>query len=232
MKTPSFLAALAAMAFLSASALQAADGYGRNTTGGAGGANVTATTAAQLRSYAESATPYIITISGTIDLGSTSVKVKSNKTIKGANTSATIKGCLDLGSGSVNNVIIQNLNITNPFGDGVSCWGATNVFCTKCNFYDCADGSFDISQGASKVTVSWCKFSYPTQSAHCFAMILGNVDTPQNYETTIHHCWFADRCDQRMPSGSYSMAHLYNNYFSSTGNFYCTNARTDSNWIV
>lgn len=210
----------------------AADGYGRNTKGGAGGATVTATTAAQFRTYAESATTYTIVVSGTLDLTGASVKVKSNKTIKGANTSATIKGCLDLGSGGVNNVIIQNLNITNPGGDGVTCWGTSNVYCTKVNFYDCGDGSFDISQGSSKITVSWCKFSYPSQADHRFVTILGNVDTSQNYETTLHHNWYASRCDQRMPSGSYSMAHVYNNYFNCSGNSYCTNARAGSNWIV
>lgn len=224
--------ALLALCFVSLSALssRAADGYGRNATGGGSGASVTATTAAQFKTYAESSTAYNITVSGTLSIGT--VKVKSNKTIKGANTSATLKGCLDLGSGGVNNVIIQNLNITNPSGDGVTCWGATNVFCTKVNFYDCGDGSFDVSQGASKVTVSWCKFSYPSQADHRFAMILGNVDVSQNYETTLHHNWFASRCDQRMPSGSYSMAHIYNNYFNCSGNSYCTNARAGSNWIA
>jgi pectate lyase len=236
MKHPRFIPlALALFAICITSATtRAADGYGRNTTGGGSGTAVTVTTAAQLKTYAESTTAYVITVSGTLDLASIGgkVKVKSNKTIKGANTSATIKGCLDLGSGGVNNVIIQNLNITNPSGDGVTCWSATNVFCTKVNFYDCADGSFDISQGSSKVTVSWCKFSYPTQSTHRFAMILGNVDVSQNYETTLHHNWFAARCDQRMPSGSYSMAHLYNNYFNCSGNSYSTNARAGANWIV
>ncbi|HEX2854069.1 MAG TPA: hypothetical protein VHO24_12595 [Opitutaceae bacterium] len=212
---------------------RAADGYGRNVNGGAGGTSVTVTTAAQLRQYAEATATHIITVSGTIDLGAGGkVKVKSNKTIQGANTSATIKGCLDLGSGGVNNVLIQKLNITNPSGDGVTCWGATNVFCTKVNFYDCGDGCFDISQGASKVTVSWCKFSYPSQSDHRFCMILGNVDVSQNYESTIHHNWFSSRADQRMPSGSYSTAHVYNNYFNCPGNSYCTNARAGANWIA
>ncbi|MGC4072790.1 MAG: hypothetical protein QM760_09765 [Nibricoccus sp.] len=227
-----FIFALLGLASISLS--HAADGYGRNTTGGGSGASVTASTAAQLKTYSESTTAYNITVSGTLDLASVGgkVSVKSNKTIKGANTSATIKGCLDLGSGGVNNVIIQNLNITNPSGDGVTCWGATNVFCTKVNFYDCGDGCFDVTQAASKVTVSWCKFSYPSQADHRFCMILGNVDVSQNYETTVHHNWFASRCDQRMPSGSYSTAHIYNNYFNCSGNSYCTNARVGSNWIA
>src|SRR5215471_8845167 len=122
------VAVMVAGVVASVSTCFAADGYGRNATGGAGGASVTATTAAQLKQYVESTTTYIITVSGTINLGSgVSVKVKSNKTIKGANTSSKIIGCLDLGSGGVNNVIIQNLIITNPGGDGITVWGAKNI---------------------------------------------------------------------------------------------------------
>jgi len=89
------------------------DGFGRTTTGGAGRTSVTVTTAANLKTYVESSFAYIITVSGTINLGSgVSVKVKSNKTIKGASASSKIIGCLDLGNGGVNNVIIQNLIIS------------------------------------------------------------------------------------------------------------------------
>lgn len=35
-----------------------------------------------------------------------------------------------------------------------------------------------------------------------------------------------------MPAGSYSRAHIYNNYFSCTGNSYCTNVRTDGQYRV
>jgi pectate lyase len=226
----------ATVAALVAVSLQAADGFGRNATGGAGGANVTATTAAQLKSYAESATTYTITVSGTIDVNATgtAVKVKSNKTIKGANTSATIKGCLDLNSGGVNNVIIQNLKITNPGGDGISLMNCTNVFVTKCEIYDCADGLCDIGDRANNITVSWCKFHYPSQADHRFSMILGRSTDPTGFlRVTLHHNWWGNRCDQRMPSGSNaSAAHLYNNYFNCSGNYYCSDARAGSNWLV
>lgn len=203
-----------------------ADGYGRTVTGGAGGTSVTVTSAASLKTYVESSSKYIITVSGTINLGSgVSVKVKSNKTIVGANSSAKIIGCLDLGSGGVNNVLIKNLIITNPGGDGITVWGATNVFITKCTVYDCGDGCVDVSQGANYVTISWCKFYYSSSSlAHRFVSICGNVSST-GYYVTYHHNWFAQNCDQRMPSGSYCHAHIYNNYFSCTGNSYCTNVR-------
>src|SRR5262245_1227987 len=229
MNTRTFLALILSAGALSTINGLAADGYGRNATGGTGGANVTATTAAQLKQYVESSTTYTITVSGTINLGSgVSVKVKSNKTIKGANSSAKIIGCLDLGSGGVNNVIIQNLDISNPGGDGVTVWGAKNVFITKCTIHDCGDGCVDVTQNADNVTISWCKFYYSSSSAaHRFVSICGNVE-PAGYHVTYHHNWFAQNCDQRMPSGSFNRCHLYNNYFSCTGNSYCSNVRIGS----
>jgi pectate lyase len=226
------IAAIIAAALLASLSSQASDGFGRNATGGAGGTSVTATTAAQLKQYVESSTTYIITVSGTINLGSgVSVKVKSNKTIKGANTSAKIIGCLDLGSGGVNNVIIQNLIITNPGGDGITAWGCQNVFITKCEFYDCSDGEVDFTQGADNCTISWCKFHYVSQTVHNFVSICGNVPN-SSYHITFHHNWYADGCMERMPSGSYCSAHIYNNYFSCTGNGYCTNVRTNGTMRV
>src|SRR5262249_37671730 len=118
---------MAALVVMGASCCFAADAYGRNATGGTGGANVTATTLAQLKQYMESTTTYTITVSGTINIGSgASVKVQPNKTIKGANSSAKIIGCLDLGG--ANNIIIQNLDISNPGGDGITVWGTKNVY--------------------------------------------------------------------------------------------------------
>src|SRR5262245_50283492 len=221
--------ALVSAVLLATGSVRAADGFGRNATGGAGGTSVTVTTAAQPKQYVESSTTYTITVSGTINLGSgVSVKVKSNKTIKGANASAKIIGCLDLGSGGVNNVIIQNLDISNPGGDGVTVWGAKNVFITKCTVHDCGDGCIDVTQNADNVTISWCKFYYSSSSAaHRFVSICGNVE-PAGYHVTYHHNWFAQNCDQRMPSGSYCRAHLYNNYFSCTSNSYCSNVRIGS----
>lgn len=214
----------------------AADGFGRNATGGIGGANVTATTAAQLKQYAESSTTYTITVSGTIDLGSSGrVNVKSNKTIKGANSSATIKGTLNLSS--VNNVIIQNLNITANTGaagdnDGISINNSTNVFVTKCTIYDCTDGNLDIAKGSDLITVSWCKFYYTRNNGHNFSNLIGSSDTDvgsgngmSNYRITWHHNWWSTGCKQRMPADRFGQVHIYNNYWDCAGNDYCTTSR-------
>lgn len=225
----SSLAGIVLLASIAPVAL-AADGYGRNATGGTGGANVTATTAAQLRQYAESSTTYTITVSGTIDLGASGrVNVKSNKTLKGANSSATIKGTINLSS--VNNVIIQNLNITANTGepatnDGISVNGSTNIFITKCTVYDCTDGNIDIAKGSDNVTVSWCKFYYTRNNGHNFSNLIGSSDTDTGgYRITFHHNWWAEGCKQRMPADRFGPFHLYNNYWSCSGNDYCSTAR-------
>ncbi|MGC4071909.1 MAG: right-handed parallel beta-helix repeat-containing protein, partial [Nibricoccus sp.] len=140
---------------------------------------------------------------------------------------------LDLTSGGVNNVIIQNLKITNPNGDGITLMNCTNVFVTKCEVYDCRDGLIDMGDRADYLTISWCKFHYPSQSEHRFANILGRTADPAGYlRVTMHHNWWSNRCDQRMPAGSNSQAHLYNNYFDCSGNYYCTSGSIRNNWLV
>jgi len=225
------------------------DGFGSAATGGAGGPIYTVSTSAELLARATSIETCTINISGTIDVtggvggDGKSVRLLSNKTIQGLDANSTLIGCLDLGGGGVNNVIIRHLNITHPGttigpegkytdgGDGITAWGCTNVHISHCTFHDCADGSCDITQGSDFITVSWCMFYYTNSLTHRFPMILGNTAT-SDYHVTLHHNWFAEGCDQRMPSGSYSRAHLYNNYFSCAGNSYCTNVRTGGEFLV
>jgi len=225
------------------------DGFGSAATGGSGGPIYTVTTSAQLLARATSAETCTINVSGTINVtggaggDGKSVRLLSNKTIQGLDINSTIVGCLDL-SGA-NNIIIRNLRITHPGsiidpesgkyadgGDGISIWAATNVHINHCTIYDCGDGGCDITRGSDHITVSWCKFYYTAAAVtHRFPMILGNTDE-SDYHVTLHHNWFAEGCDQRMPSGSYSRAHLYNNYFSCSGNSYCTNVRTGGEFLV
>jgi len=227
------LAGLSVAALLACTSSQAADGYGRNATGGAGGATVTATTAAQLRQYAESTTTYNINISGTIDLGSGGrVNVKGNKTLHGTSTSATIKGTLNIEN--VSNVIIDHLNITANTGaaganDGVTINNSRNIFITKCNVYDCTDGGIDNRTGATAITISWCRFYYTRDNGHNFVNLIGaaDTDTPTG-NITFHHNWYSTLCKQRMPADRFGQVHMYNNYFNCSGNSYCSEARLSS----
>jgi pectate lyase len=83
------------------------------TTGGGAGQTVTASTYAQLKMYAESATPYVILVQGTISNGANGgqINVKSDKSIVGVGTTALLSG-VGLNISSANNIIVQNMRIT------------------------------------------------------------------------------------------------------------------------
>jgi pectate lyase len=219
----------------------ASDGYAGNVTGGAGGTSVTATTAAQLIADVASTSPMIITVSGTITL-SDNCRVASNKTIQGANSSATINGDLFIGPGSTSgtpttNVIVQNLTLTDPNGvgdsDGISVKnGSNHIFITHCTFTDCKDGSCDITEKSDFVTLSWCLFKYPTLTGHDFCDLIGASDSQTGdagkLHVTMHHNWYSSGCHERMPSDRYGTVHVYNNYYNCTGNLYCVRSRIDA----
>jgi pectate lyase len=217
----------------------AGDGFGARATGGAGGASVSASTAGDLTTFATSALPYVITVSGTITL-SGNLRVASNKTIQGADSNATIIGNVYIGSG-VSNVVVRFLNITNPTGvgdgDGITVInGAKNVFITHCTFTDCADGELDITNQSDSVTVSWCRFRYVTQAAHRNLDLIGSSDAATNdlgyLHVTVHHCWFDQLCSERMPSVRFGRVHVYNNYYSAAGNNYCVRTRLYAECLV
>ncbi|MFG6687096.1 T9SS type A sorting domain-containing protein [Mariniflexile sp. HNIBRBA6329] len=83
------------------------------TTGGQSGSTVTATSYAELKTYAESSTPYTIMVQGTISNGANGgrISIKSNKTIIGIGDNAFLNG-IGLEIANHNNVIIQNLKIS------------------------------------------------------------------------------------------------------------------------
>ena len=213
------------------------EGYGAAATGGAAGQVVTVTTAAQFRSYVTSTAPYVIQVSGTIDLRTPTdtkgrVDSASNKTIRGVGNAPTVIGNLNVTDGN-SNVIVQNVYWTNPGDgdDGLTIWDGHNVVVDHVSFYDCGDGMCDVNNGSNDVTVSWCKFYYPSRTDHRFTMIADGTSTAK-LRITLHHNWWADRCDQRMPASSNGQVHAYNNYFSCTGNFYCSNARNGTEMLI
>lgn len=215
----------------------ASDGFGAYATGGEGGTSVTVTDAAALISYAQSPEPYIITVSGTITFAGY-IDVAANKTIQGSDTNATINADLRIGPG-VRNVIVRNLNFTNPSragdGDGLTIYGAKNVFVTHCTFTDCADGMCDITQQADSVTLSWCRFRYVNQTSHRNVNLIGSSDTAPDLgylHVTIHHCWYDQSCNERMPSVRFGRVHVYNNYYSSESGSYGVRTRLYAECLV
>lgn len=217
-----------AVIIMNASVVFAADGWASEnggTTGGAGGTVVTVTNFADLETYAETDdVPYIIQISGTIDIGS-GLAIESNKTLIGIGENPTLVGLVGF-SNRQGNIIVENLNITNPY-EGSSYDGFSikqdihNVVVTKCTVYDTGDGALDISNNTDYVTVSWCKFHY-TENApdpgHTFACLVGSsdkqTDDAANLRVTFHHNWWTTGVKERMPRVRYGQVHVYNNYYS------------------
>jgi pectate lyase len=210
------------------------DGFAASVTGGAAGPTVNVSTAATLRQYAEAAasSPYTIVVSGTIDLGAAGrVNVKSNKTIKGADTSATILGTLTIDNAT--NVIVSNLNVSANTGaaaenDGITIAASTNVLVTKCTIYDCTDGNLDVVNGSDLVTISWCKFYYTRDNGHNFSNLIGSSDSDLgtgSYRVSWHHNWWSTGAKQRMLACRFGGSHMFNNYWDCAGDDYCTEVR-------
>jgi len=86
------------------------------TTGGQGGKTNIVATFAEFRIAAGATEPLNILVAGTLDLGGQSVKVAANKTIIGLGTNAGFVGHVYLHG--VSNIILRNLNFTNPKGEG------------------------------------------------------------------------------------------------------------------
>lgn len=227
--------------------LHAQEGYGERVTGGKGGNTVTVRDFKNLQHYAENFETVTIYVEGTIKFDV--IYVRSNKSIIGKGANPTLVGNLNL-QHVANNVIIQNLTITNPSDsprqegdDGITIYGAKRVWVDHCTFHDCGDGCLDITQDSSEVTVSWCKFYYTDQDDHRLTMLLkGLAQPPEKKEkdkekrekqekklsklkVTLHHNWWADNCFSRMPAAQYVKVHMYNNYFTAKGNDFATESR-------
>jgi pectate lyase len=209
------------------------------TTGGQGGTVVDVNNATDLEYYAElGTTPYIIQISGTIDIGTGVLEISANKTLRGIGENPTLVGNVDFKNRD-GNIIVENLNITNPHVgsqyDGMSVTqDIHNVLITKCTFYDCGDGCLDISNNSDYITVSWCKFYYTSSApdpTHCFVSLVGSsdkqTDDANNLRVTFHHNWWTTLCKERMPRVRYGPVHVYNNYYSNlTAGGYCVGVGT------
>jgi pectate lyase len=214
-------------------------GFGAAATGGAGGTVVTVTTATDLKTYAQASAAYIIQVSGSINLATlspTTLYVASNKTIRGTGTSPSVYGGTFSVSGQ-SNVIFQDLHISSSY-DGIQLVNnANHIWIDHCTFTDCGDGSVDIGLGSDNVTVSWCKFQYPSHLGHEAANLIGSSDTAYSdrgkLHVTMHHNWYATGVQDRMPSVRFGRVHVFNNYYSASGNNgTCVNFRIESEVLL
>ena len=199
-----------------------ADGFasvnalGQNgTTGGVAGPTVTVTNGTDLASLAGANTPYVILVSGRVQVDDM-VTVVANKSIIGVGSTAEITGGgLQLGSTTRpgNNVVIRNLRFTGASDDSVSVTNsAHHVWIDHCDFSDGYDGLLDIKRQSDYVTVSWNHFH-----SHSKTCLVGHSDSYTadrgRLRVTYHHNFF-DGTEQRHPRVRFAEpVHVYNNYY-------------------
>lgn len=193
------------------------EGYGADTTGGAGGDTVTVSSASELDDAATSDGPLQIQVSGSIEVDGMQ-KVASDKTIVGSGTSGKITGG-GLNVSESDNVIIQNLTFTGSDDDALNVQYSTNVWIDHNDLSNAYDGACDIKRASDDITVSWNHFHDQDKNA-----LLGHSDDNGSEDSgklhvSYHHNWF-DGTNQRNPRVRFgNPVHVYNNYFNDIGSY-------------
>ncbi len=209
------------------------------TTGGGGGTVVTVDNAADFINLVENTgqTPYIIYVSGNINLGR-NVRVRGNKTIIGL-PGSHISGNLKCYRAEESNNIFRFLDIDNQAevgdGDCITIDEASHIWIDHCTFTNGGDGNVDIKNGADYVTVSWCIFKYTFDSGHNYCNLVGHSDDNGDADrghlrVTFHHNWWGNMVKERMPRVRFGQVHVYNNYYSDLlAGGYCIGVGVEAN---
>lgn len=199
-------------------------GYGKGTTGGAGGKTVVVSTLSALKNAAGSADPLIIHVSGMIT-GTGLIDVQSNKTILG------LKGSSLEGVGLMiygkSNVIVRNMTIRKvvTYTNIIIKEGSHHVWIDHNELsgellpgrdWSYYDGLLDIGNRSDFVTVSWNKL----HDNH-IPLLIGfgdaNKDDAGKLNVTVHHNFFYN-VTERQPCTRYGYIHVFNNYMLGGGN--------------
>ncbi len=201
---------------------------GVNITGGAAGPTVYVGSEAELVQYSDVNSPCTIYITNSFGLSGMSTHVRANKTVIGVGNVVLSGGGLYLYRST--NVIIRNLTISGSTEDDIGIHYSDHVWIDHCTLVDASDGSIDITQSSDYLTISWCKFSYNTDSGHDFVNLIASSDSDNGsqYHTTFHHNWWSTHCVERMPSVRFGRAHMFNNYYNAPGNNYCVRTRKEA----
>ncbi|CAN1258166.1 Probable pectate lyase 13, partial [Linum perenne] len=148
----------------------------------------------------------------------------SYKTVdgRGAIVQITGNGCLTLQY--INHVIIHNVRIYDckpsthvgfrgrSDGDGISLFGAQNVWIDHCTLSSCTDGLIDAIMGSTGITISNNYFS-----RHNEVMLMGHDDRyvlDRGMQVTIAFNRFGEELVQRMPRCRHGYIHVVNNDFT------------------
>lgn len=217
--------------------------YNGTTNGGEGGDTVFVSTLSNLKLQAESSETKVIILSGSVGTGGGSnsrISINSNKTILGY-ANAELHGSFKIKN--VNNVVVRNLKIR---GDGandangedcIEVYNSSRVWLDHLDIVDGGDGNLDVRKASNYVTISWCKFSYTSNStAHKFSNLIGSSDSDTGdrgkLKVTLHHNYWAAGVSQRMPRARFGQIHVVNNYYRSEGNDYCIGAGYEADLLI
>lgn len=193
------------------------EGFGAETTGGAGGEVITVSDADAFTEAVQTEGPVQVEVEGTIELDSMT-KVSSDTSVVGVGDSAEITGS-GLNIADVDNVIVQNITFSDSNDDGINVEYSTNVWLDHNGFTNPNDGSVDIKRASNNITVSW-NHTYDADKN----MLLGHDDDNASedvgaLQVTYHHNWF-DETNQRNPRVRFGdPVHVYNNYFNDIGSY-------------
>jgi len=208
-----------------AASLGQAVGFGHGATGGTAGRIYEVTTLdddavpGSLRYGAESDDPLwiVFRVSGTIYLDD-DITVRPNKTLDGRGQSITIA---DHGLHIIDtpNVIVTHLKFDEGENDAIHIDGPEthDVWIDHSSLSRYTDGLIDITDQATDITVSWCRFALSDMP-----MLIGaGSDDDQDVviRVTLHHSYF-DGTRERNPRLRYGKLHAFNNllhYWTSYG---------------
>ncbi|KVH98712.1 pectate lyase-like [Cynara cardunculus var. scolymus] len=156
-----------------------------------------------------------------------------NKTIDGRGAQVHIAHGAGLTLQFVQNIILHSLKIhdikaanggiirdstthqgfrTRSDGDGISLFGAVNVWIDHISMSNCQDGLIDLVNCSTAVTISNCHFTH-----HNDVLLFGASDTnPQDeiMQVTVVFTHFGKGLVQRMPRCRFGFAHILNNDYT------------------
>ncbi|KAJ8480328.1 hypothetical protein OPV22_024055 [Ensete ventricosum] len=159
--------------------------------------------------------------------------VNSNKTIDGRGVDVQIMNGAGITIQYVDNVIIHNLRIhdiktgsggmirdsehhyglrTRSDGDGISIFGASNVWIDHVSMSNCMDGLIDAIQGSTAITISNSHFTQ-----HNDVMLFGASDAFSGdavMQITVAFNHFGKGLVQRMPRCRWGFVHVVNNDYT------------------
>ncbi|KAB2574515.1 Pectate lyase [Lasiodiplodia theobromae] len=191
------------------------------TTGGAGGSTTTVSTLAQFTAAAEADGAAVIVVSGAIS-GSAKVRVASDKTIIGKDSSAVLTN-VGLYINKVKNVIVRNLTIKKVVadnGDAIGIQESENVWIDHCdlssdqeNGKDYYDGLLDVTHAADYITLS---NNYLHD--HYKASLVGHSDSngseDKGHLTVTYVGNHFENLNSRGPSYRFGTGHILNNLYT------------------